>query len=68
MIKRTPKKSTLNINKIEEALQKARIKNKTECTGLSDKKTKKLLHIRKVTKKKCKYFIYILKYVLKSEW
>jgi hypothetical protein len=46
------KKSTLSKIRIEEALQKVKIKNKTECTGFFVKKTNKLLIQSKLDKKK----------------
>jgi len=42
IIKSTPKKSILNINKIEAAVQNVKIRNKTECIEFEEKKTKKL--------------------------
>jgi len=48
-----PKNSTLKRNKIAEALQKVRIRNKTECTGFSEIKTRILLNTNENEKKKC---------------
>ena len=47
----SPKNSALNKNKIPEALQKAKIKKSTECTGFWDIKTNKLLNNKIVIKK-----------------
>ena len=53
IIKINPKNSTLNKNKIPAALQNAKIKNNTECTGFFDKRTKILLKTKKPVKKVC---------------
>tara|TARA_B110000093_G_scaffold117047_1_gene125349 strand:+ start:3532 stop:3852 length:321 start_codon:yes stop_codon:yes gene_type:complete len=51
IIKIKPKNSALNKNKIPEALQKAAIKKRTECTGFCDNMTKMLLVNNKNMKK-----------------
>lgn len=53
IIKVKAKKSTLNKNKIAEELQKVNIRNKTECTGLSETKTNKPLNTKKNVRNKC---------------
>ncbi len=40
MIKIKPRNSTLKINKMTAEMQNVKIKNKTECTGFSEIKTK----------------------------
>ena len=57
IIKIRPKNSAFKINKIADALQKAKIKNKTEWIGFIEIKTNKLLKSNKKVKKKCKSFI-----------
>jgi hypothetical protein len=57
IIKISPKNSESNRNKIHDALQKHKIKNKTECTGFFEIKTKILLNINNEVKKECKKII-----------
>ena len=54
MIKTRPKKSTVNKNKMHAEQQKVKIRNKTECIGFADKKTKKPQKQKINNKKKCK--------------
>ena len=51
MIKTKPKNSALNKNKIPDALQKAKIRKRTEWTGFCESSTKRLLKIKTVIKK-----------------
>jgi hypothetical protein len=60
MIKTNPKKSTENKNRIQAAQQKVKIKNRTECIGLADKKTKKPQKQKTNNKKKFKLKIKFL--------
>jgi len=57
MIKISPKNSALKRNNIAEALQKVRIKNKTECTGFLEIKTKILVSSNRKLKKLCRVII-----------
>ena len=63
MIKTNPRKSTENKNKIQAAVQKVKIKNKTECIGFADKKTKKPQKQNTNNRKKCKANIEISKFL-----
>ena len=63
MIKTNPRKSTENKNKMHAAVQKVKIKNKTECIGFADKKTKKPQKQNTNNKKKCKANIEISKFL-----
>ena len=54
-----PKNSALNKNNIIDEFMIVKIKNKTEWTGLFDKKIRKLLKITIVIKKICKSSIRI---------
>jgi hypothetical protein len=54
IIKTKPKKSAVNKNKIQAEQQNVRIRNKTECIGFADKKTKQPHKQKFNSKKKCK--------------
>lgn len=53
-----PKNSTLKRKRIIDELKKVNIKKRTECTGFSDKKTKRLLNSKIIIRKVCNNCIY----------